>query len=433
MHARTKPNRVPAVLAFLSVGQITVGVILLAAAVILLSPPSGCVQPSALLHWEEPGNATYIDFSALFNRFGTPCIEAAATPPSQTDFIAPFSAESSRRRADRAAADPDYAHRIDAALNQNRINFLFFGYGETYEPPYPPGFKGSISVFSLDLSTLTISTLTLNHDIRAPEVERYRLLTDRVPGPTRIDQAYPVGGFDVMRLTVEDATALDIDYQVAISDSVIRDAIDELFGSVSVDVPFDFDAMPIYFDGVQHPAQHFAHGRQIMNGLNALQFIKALNAGTYSATEELTVRKQIVVKAILDAIKQNSANPVFWAIAARFLRSQIDRRQVAFDFDPSDLILRSLGTAISNGFRGDMRLPTLGQSVYVVDDRSGDGGVEWVTGSTSPIARDDLQNGVYNDVSFSIPKDGANPYATDLVAHYWPSVRALIKQRLDAP
>src|SRR5438093_2081120 len=164
MHARTKPNRVPAVLAFLSIGQITVGVILLAAAVSVLSLPSGCVQPAPLLHWEDLGKATYIDFSALFDRFGTPCIAAATTTP-QTDFIAPFSAESGRRRADRAAADPDYAQRIDAALNQNRINFLFFGYGETYEPPYPPGFKGSINVFSLDLSSLSIATVTLNHDI----------------------------------------------------------------------------------------------------------------------------------------------------------------------------------------------------------------------------------------------------------------------------
>jgi hypothetical protein len=420
------------VLALLSIGQIAVGVILLAAAVIVLSLPSGCVQPAPLPHWEESGKTTYIDFLTLFARFDTPCIEAAATPPPQTDLIAPFSAGSSRRRADRASADPDYAHRIDTALNQNRVNFLFFGYGETYEPPYPPGFKGSINVFSLDLSTLTISTVTLNHDIRAPEVERYRLLTDRIPGPTRIDQAYPIGGFDVMRLAVEDATALDIDYQVAMSDSVIRDTIDELFGSVSVDVPFEFDAMPIYFGGEQHPAQHFAHGRQMMNGLSALQFIKALNAGSYSAGEELTVRKQIIVKALLDATKQNAANPVFWSSAAGFLRSQIDRQQVVFDFDPGDLILHSFGSAVSSSFKGDMRLPTMGQSVYVVDYRSGDGGVEWVTGSTNPIARDDLRNGVYDDVSFSIPKDGADPYAPDLIAHYWPSVRDLIRQRLNA-
>jgi cell envelope-related transcriptional attenuator-like protein len=432
MHARTKPNRIPAVLAFLSIGQITVGVSLLAAAVIALSLPSGCVQPAPLLHWDESGKATYVDFSALVDRFSTPCIEAAATAPQQTDFIAPFSAESTRRRADRAAADPGYAHRIDTALNQNRINFLLFGYGETYEPPYPPGFKGSVNVFSLDLATLSISTVTLNHDIRAPEVERYRRLTDHIPGPTRIDQAYPVGGFEVMRLAVEDATALTIDYQVAMSDSVIRDAIDELFGGLSVDVPFDFDAMPIYFNGEQHPTRHFEHGRQMMNGLGALQFIKALNAGSYSADEELTVRKQIVVKALLDATKHNAANPVFWASAARFVRSQIDRKQVVFDFDPSDLILRSIGSAVSSSFKGDLRLPTMGQSVYVVDDRSGDGGVEWVTGSTNPIVSDDLRNGVYHDVSFSIPKDGANPYAPDLVAHYWPSVRALVKQRLDA-
>src|SRR5262245_27724766 len=119
MRARTKPNRIPGLLAFLSLGQITAGVILLAAAASVRNLPSGCVQPAPILHWEDSAKATYIDFTALFDRFGTPCIEAAATSPPQTDFIAPFSADASWRRADRAAADPGYAHRIDAALNQN--------------------------------------------------------------------------------------------------------------------------------------------------------------------------------------------------------------------------------------------------------------------------------------------------------------------------
>ena len=44
-----------------------------------------------------------------------------------------------------------------------------------------------------------------------------------------------------------------------------------------------------------------------------------------------------------------------------------------------------------------------------------------------------VENGVYVDQSFSIPKDGADPYAPDLVAHYWTSVRELVKQRLAMP
>ena len=43
----------------------------------------------------------------------------------------------------------------------------------------------------------------------------------------------------------------------------------------------------------------------------------------------------------------------------------------------------------------------------------------------------DLANGVYAmDNSFSVPKSEADPYATDLVAQYWGSVRALIRERL---
>src|SRR5205823_5340752 len=124
--------------------------------------------------------------------------------------------------------------------------------GETYEPPYPPDFKGSLNVFSLDLRNLSVSTVTLNHDIRAPEIERFRQTTDKKQGPTRIDQAYPVGGFDVMRLVVEDATGLSVDYQLVMADSVIKEAVDDLFGGIRVEVPFDFDAMAIYYDEVKY-------------------------------------------------------------------------------------------------------------------------------------------------------------------------------------
>jgi len=72
----------------------------------------------------------------------------------------------------------------------------------------------------------------------------------------------------------------------------------------------------------------------------------------------------------------------------------------------------------------------MGQSVYVVDYLSGDGGVEWVTGSLNPIMQNDLAHGVYTEKSFSVPKGSADPYASDLVGHYWTSVRDLVRQRL---
>ena len=350
-----------------------------------------------------------------------------------TDFFAPFQVEAQQRRLARAQHEAGYAERIDPALNEGRVNFLFFGFGETFEPPYAPDFKGSINIFSLDLKTLALSTVTLNHDIRAPEVERYRQRTDQKSGPTKIDQSYPVGGFDVMRATVEDATGLSVDFQLAMDDGVIKRAVDNVFGGMIVPVPFDFDALPVYFDGQKYPEHHYARGRQRLDGLLAVQYMKAVYEGPYDPAKELTVRKQIVIQAMLDAVKQESLNPLFWTKALNFLRDELDHKSIALDFDATSLVLQSVQNLIPRAAQGArLVLPSMAASVYVVDRSSGDGGVEWVTGSANPVVQQDLEAGIYADKSMSVPTGSADPYADDLVVHYWRSVRALIKDRLSA-
>ena len=167
------------------------GLLLLVALLSTGAGAAGACGRSALVPPRAPGHATYLDVSALVASAGATCAEASA--PAAIDLIAPFAVEAMLRREQRAIDDPAYMHRIDPVLNEGRINFLLFGYGETYEPPYAPDFKGSINIFSLDTRTLNVSSVTLNHDIRAPEVERFRQSTDRKQGPTRIDQSYPVG------------------------------------------------------------------------------------------------------------------------------------------------------------------------------------------------------------------------------------------------
>jgi hypothetical protein len=416
-------------LALLALMQIATaaGVLLLMAA--LGSGPPDCGHVSPLIPPSEPGHATYIDLTAFLALAGATCAEASA-PAATMDLIAPLANEALRRREQRAQTDPSYAHRIDPALNDGRINFLLFGYGETYEPPYPPDFKGSINIFSLDLRTLNISSITLNHDIRAPEVERYRQATDRKQGPTRIDQAYLIGGFDLMRLAAEDATGLAVDYQLVVSDGVIKDAVDELFGGLSVEVPFEFQAMPISFDGNMYPARYYPAGAQTMDGLQVIQFIKALNDGPYDRNQELAVRKQLVVQALAEATRRGAANPVFWTKALAFVQRALVRKMLAYDFDPLEMVRTSIQPSVARGLVGRITLPSFGGSTYVVDERSGDGGVEWVTGSVNAIIRQELANGLYVDRSFSVPKNGADPYAADLVAGYWPSVRELVRLRL---
>jgi LytR_cpsA_psr family len=414
-------------LALLSLVQIAAsgGLLLLVA---ILSTGAGACGRAALVPPRAPGRASYLDVSALVASVGTTCAEASA--PAAIDLIAPFADEALRRREQRAAADPTYAHRIDPVLNQGRINFLLFGYGETYEPPYAPDFKGSINIFSLDTRTLNVSSITLNHDIRAPEVERFRQSTDRKQGPTRIDQSYPVGGFDIMRLAAEDATGLAVDYQLVINDGVIKDAVNEVFGGLDVNVPFEFDAMPISFNSTMYPARHYAAGVQTMDGLQAIQFVKALNAGAYDRSQELAVRKQIIVQALAAVTRREAANPIFWSKALGFMRLAVERKTVAYDFDPLEMLRASIQPSVARGLLGRITLPTFGDSTYIVDDLSGDGGVEWVTGSANPIIQRELADGLYVDRSFSVPKNGANPDAIDLVSGYWPSVRQLIREGL---
>ena len=414
-------------LALLALVQIAAagGLLLLVA---ILSTGEDACGHTALVPPPGPGRATYLDVSAIVASVGASCAEPST--PAAIDLIAPFAEDALRRREQRAAADPSYAQRIDPTLNQGRINFLLFGYGETYEPPYVPDFKGSINIFSLEIRTLNVSSITLNHDIRAPEVERFRQSTDRKQGPTRIDQSYPVGGFDIMRLAAEDATGLAVDYQLVINDGVIKDAVDELFGGLDVNVPFEFDAMPISFNSTMYPARHYAAGEQRMDGLQAIQFVKALNAGSYDRSRELAVRKQIVVQALAAATRSEGGNPLFWSKALGFMRLAVERKTVAYDFDPMELLRASIQPSVARGLLGEITLPTFGDSTYIVDDHSGDGGVEWVTGSANPIIQRELADGLYVDRSLAVPKNGANPDAIDLVSGYWPSVRELIRRRL---
>ena len=363
-----------------------------------------------------------------------PLLTTSAEINVVNQMLAPLIQEAGRRRAARVRNEPQtYAARVDKQLNQNRINFLVFGYGTTYEPPLPPQYKGSIAIYSLDLRTLQISTVTLNHDIRAPEVESYIRSTGRDPQPTKIHFAYPTGGFDLMRLVTEDATGFSVDFQLAFQDSVVKQAVDDVFGGLSVDVPFAFDAQAIYFQDVRYPPKQYARGRQRMNGLEVLQFIKAVQSQgiPYAAGKELAIRKQIVVQAMLNAVKTEATNPIFWGKVYAFLNATAQQKEVEYDFDAAALLFKSIGSYASQAAKGQALRLSLGKSLYIVDAGLGDGGVEWVMGSANPLMVSDLKKGLYDaDKYLSVPLGSADPYAADLVRSYWPSIRQLIRQRL---
>src|SRR5579859_241305 len=260
-------------------------------------------------------------------------VSAAPTrvPSSDTQFervLRPLLLEAKRHRQASAAADPTYWSRLDPRLNATRLNFLLFGYGETHEPPLTErAFIGSLTVFSYDYATRQIDLVSLTHDIRAPEIERY--LHDRTQqsiGPIKIDRAYSTGGFDLMRRTLEDATGLAIDYQLAFKDSAIAGATDNVFGGLDVDVPLGFQVNAFYLDGEKYPAGEFKAGLQRLNGLQVIQFIKSVPVEQhYDPALEHNARKHLVFRSLMDAMGQHASDVAFLGRAALFFSSQVAR------------------------------------------------------------------------------------------------------------
>lgn len=355
-----------------------------------------------------------------------------------TELIKPFIDEAFRRREQRIKEDPDYLHRVDSELNKDRINFFVLMYGETYEPPAAENVViGSPTIISYNFKTQKVEMVSLTHDIRAPEVERHQMAKGEKIGPTKIDQAYWIGNFPLMQKTLENATGLSGDFQLAIPDSVIKDAIDKVYSDsgsagLTVDVPFDLDTQEFIQDKQFYNKSHFSKGKQSMTGLRAMQFIKALPQN-YDPKTERNIRKGLLIDALINKLQEKATDPSFLLRLHSFLQSE-DR--VKFDFNTATLLTENIGglikkmpSALLDKLKGRSLFPQREKTLYVVDTQSGDGGVQWVTSTVNPVHKKDLEKGTYPDKSFEVPGDG-DPYAHDLVKDYWGSVRKLVKERL---
>ncbi len=341
------------------------------------------------------------------------------------DLIQPFKDVALARRAERARTDPTYALRVDPELNATRINFLLFGYGETYEPPHPPDIIGSITILSLDYSSRKFAQISLTHDARAPEIERYLAKRGIVTNPSKIDQTYKIGGFDLMREAVENATGLSIDFQVAVEDVVIMKLVDDVVGTINLDSPFALDTNPIYVRDVWHQGTHFDKGVQQLDGLRTLHYLKGIMLPPYDPAKENNLRKRAVFSAISERLQQNITNPVVAFKAVSFLRAQLDSKAIAYDFDMNTLVVNAIKTLAGGTSSKQLTIPAIDQNLYLVDEQFGDGGFTWVMGTQNPIIKDELQRGIYKDTAMVVP-DG-DPYAPNLATGYWTSVRRVVK------
>jgi hypothetical protein len=370
----------------------------------------------------------------------TPAPSPKRVVSSDTQFervLRPLLLEAKRHRKVNAAEDPAYWSRLDPSLNATRLNFLLFGYGETHEPPLTErAFIGSLTIFSYDYYTRQIDLVSLTHDIRAPEIERYLYdQTHRPVGPIKIDRAYNTGGFDLMRRTIEDATGLAIDYQLAFKESAIAGATDNVFGGLDVDVPLGFKVNGFYLDGEKYPAGQFKQGLQRLNGVQVIQFIKTVPVEVhYDAKLEHNARKHLVFRSLMDAMSEHTGDVAFLGRAAFFFSGQVARDSIAYDFDLRGLLTDNLRTMMADFTRAEASnkdVPSVNRTLYVVDPASGDGGVQWVQANArdNPITKQDIAFHRYGELAMEVPYHG-DPYATNLAAQYWTDVRHLIAKRL---
>lgn len=384
----------------------------------------------------------------IFTRSITTKLNEAVLSPEKTnildEFLKPFIEEAMRRRSERAKNNPEYARRVDAELNADRVNFLLYGYGDTLEnPPENPnlerGEMGSHSVFSYNLKTKKFDIISLTHDIRAPEIERFLQQQGKEAKPTKLNGAFGIGGFALQAEAIEDATGFAVDFQMVMPDTFIKDFTDNAFGTVDVDVPFSIDLYPFYHEGKLYPEGHLEKGKQKMDGIKTMQFLKAWSK-THSPEHERNIRKHLFIKSLIKQAKANKTNIGFLLKTFSFLREQEAKQTVKVDFDLGKLLLSPqtlIGLATKAiGQSDDGEMFQTDKTMYVVDPYSGgpEGGVVWVTRSESPKIKEELEKGIVNDPTMVVPHtENANPYSDDLITDYWSSVRKLVRENLSSP
>lgn len=350
-------------------------------------------------------------------------------------------------RDERRRRNPtEFDKRIDAEVNNGRVNIVLFGYGamKWYEAGGAEAtqpFRGSQSILSIDTRTGKIDVITPTGQMLAPEIRKYQLKHGQNNAKFDwVDKAYNTGGFDLQRLVIEDMTGLSVDFQVVLQDSAIKSLVDKVFQGLKMDVPADLETMPFVLDGQEYPGGKFSKGEQVLNGLSAVQYIKALAKsfveGKWILNAEPNPRKHQIFRAMMKDFEGDKYNPAFWFRLKGFLDESIAQKKVACDFDIGDMIKSALSPGgvisilgkIKEGKQPPDHL-TIDKTIYMQDPGTGaDGGVSWIQATQSTYIKKAVQEGLIADPHDSVPyTENANPFSDDLIDDYWASTRKLVK------
>ena len=361
---------------------------------------------------------------------------ATNRPLAFDQFIQPLIEEANKRRA----ANTDYLTRVDASLNARRLNVALLGYGEEHEQTYAD--TGiSVTILSLNLDTWDLTSISLSRDIRAPELED-RSAQQPPRWPLTLRAAYKQGGFPMVRTVLEDATGLSIDFEVLMKDVFLRNYLENVSGPVEIMVPKDFSTNTYRLDGVDHPPDFIPHGDNVLSADQAMNFVLGEAEDPVGKEDERSYRKDLLLKTLSCLARERFAHDDagFALNLVRFSFSELTNKDLDSDFD-FQLVTSGLAQLaqafITAGGDVDASFPQLGgaRELVVHDPSFGDGGVRRVHYmATAPIPADNplvLQEIALGSLApYMLIPLGGNPYATDLVADYWGSVRALIQATL---
>lgn len=372
----------------------------------------------------------------------TPPEIATAHPPSDShqnsyqELLAPLLDKIKARRQTRPLT------HLDLSFNRDLIGVLIHGLGESHEPPLHEYLRiGSHTLLSVNTFSRVANLVSWTHDIRAVGYERYLQGVGAFQNrAVKIDQAFLDPSFEantrfsLMRQELENATGLVVDLQIVFEDDLIVNLVDRVYGRVVVNNPKAFRAAPIYLRGIKYPGLIFPQGLVELDGRSALHYIKSVVTSDEDKSLEHNQRKH----RVLEALRERTNHPVTFTQTINFLREAHGRGQIQTDFELTDYLaallnLRSLGEA-RRVFEGDGLIPKKGRWIYIVDDKHGDGGVQWVTANAThnPYTRRDLEAGIYGDEAggwgYQLPHAwrldyAANPDADDLVTGYWHPMR----------
>ncbi len=361
------------------------------------------------------------------------------------EIIKPFVEEARRKRAQKEKEDPEYYHRVDKELNENRINLVIFGYSEEHGDTYEQ-YSGAPTILSYDMNTGEIGVIHLSRDIRVPELERR--FPDDLMETQRVRSIYKKGGFDLMGNICERITGLSSDFQIVMKDVVLKNAIDQLVdGKLSLTIPKDHDTASFRLDGIEYGEEYIPKGTRDINTSDLMRYILAEDKNPGGKEDERSYRKNEVLETLSQKIREKAKkDPLFMIKVLNFIKGEIDSKNIQTDFD-TNLLSRSwqflgglagaFGKSLAAG-KVESHTPEINKNQMHVfhDPFFGDGGVIRVHNikDNPDIQRDnptvikEAQQGKLPDWML-IPTKG-NPYASDLVKDYWQSTRQIVKQTL---